>query len=201
MSEMKKILLIAGLLMLVAFGIGSYNYVNHIKPDGAVAINSNSTPVPWQPVRLRIPHMNVDAPIINVGKTASGAMDAPVSKAINSPYWTSVFWYDLGAAPGQAGNAVIAGHVDRVGGDPAIFWTLDSLGPGDDVYVTTASGQSLHFVVDRAVAYPANSPSQDAINAVFGPTTEHHLNLITCSGVWTGNGYDQRLVVFTTQVS
>ena len=195
---MKKLLLIAGLLLLVAFGIGSYNYVNHIKPDGTIA---TPTPTPWQPVRLRIPHMSVDAPIINVGKTASGAMDAPVSKAINSPYWTSVFWYDLGAAPGQSGNAVIAGHVDRVGGDPAIFWTLSSLGPGDDVYITTASGQSLHFVVNRVVAYPASAPPQDAINAVFGPTTAHHLNLITCSGVWTGNGYDQRLVVFTTEVS
>ena len=198
---MKKILLIVGLLLLVAFGIGSYNYVNHIKPDGTIATNASPTPAPWQPVRLRIPHMTVDAPIINVGKTASGAMDAPVSKAINSPYWTSVFWYDLGAAPGQAGNAVIAGHVDRVGGDPAIFWTLNSLGPGDDIYVITASGQSLHFVVDQVVNYPANAPSEVAINAVFGPTTAHHLNLITCSGVWTGNGYDQRLVVFTTQVS
>ena len=201
MGEMKKLLFIASLLLLLAFGIGSYNYVNHSKPGGTVATNSNSMQALWQPVQLRIPHMNIDAPVINVGKTASGAMDAPVSQAINSPYWTSVFWYDLGAAPGQAGNAVIAGHVDRVGGDPAIFWTLSSLGPGDDVYVITASRQSLHFVVDRVVAYPANTPSEEAINAVFGRTTEHHLNLITCSGVWTGNGYDQRLVVFTTQVS
>ena len=198
---MKKLLLIAGLLLLVAFGIGSYNYVNHIKPNGTIATNSSPTQAPWQPVQLRIPHMNVNAPVINVGKTASGAMDAPVSQAINSPYWTSVFWYDLGAAPGQAGNAVIAGHVDRVGGDPAIFWTLSSLAPGDDVYVITAAGQLLHFVVDRVVTYSANTPSDEAINAVFGPTSEHHLNLITCSGVWTGNGYDQRLVVFTTQVS
>jgi len=198
---MKKLLLIAGLLLLLVFGIGAYNNANHIKPSSTVATNSSPTPAPWQPAQLRIPRMNVDAPVINVGKTASGAMDAPTSQAINSPYWTSVFWYDLGAAPGQVGNAVIAGHVDRVGGDPAIFWTLSSLGPGDDVFVVTAQGQSLHFVVDRVVSYPANAPSEEAINAVFGPTTEHHLNLITCSGVWTGNGYDQRLVVFTTQVS
>jgi hypothetical protein len=198
---MKKLLLIAGLLLLLVFGIGSYNYVNHISPPNIVLTNATPTPAAWQPAQLRIPLMNINAPVINVGKTATGAMDAPVSQAINSPYWTSVFWYDLGAAPGQPGNAVIAGHVDRVGGDPAIFWTLSSLGPGDDVYVITANGQSLHFVVDRVVEYPANAPSEEAIDAVFGPTTGHHLNLITCSGVWTGNGYDQRLVVFTTQVS
>ena len=198
---MKRLLLILGLLLLLAFAIGSYNYVNHITPRNIALTNPTPTPDPWQPTKLRIPRMTIDAPVINVGKTTSGAMDAPVSKAINSPYWTSVFWYDLGAAPGQVGNAVIAGHVDRVGGDPAIFWMLSSLTPGDDVFVVTAQGQSLHFVVDQVVTYPANAPSQEAINAVFGPTTAHHLNLITCSGVWTGNGYDQRLVVFTTQVS
>ncbi|GAC1636242.1 MAG: hypothetical protein NVS4B9_29440 [Ktedonobacteraceae bacterium] len=128
-------------------------------------------------------------------------MDAPTSKAIHSPYWTSVFWYAPGAAPGQGGNAVIAGHVDRVGGDPAIFWSLRSLTPGDTLSVLTLEGKSLHFMVKRVVTYPATAPGQDVIKAVFGPTNEHHLNLITCSGVWTGSGYDARLVVFTTQVS
>ena len=198
---MKKLLLIICLLLLLVFGIGWYNYVNHITPRSIVLTNPTPTPPPWQPAHLRIPHMNINAPVINVGKTASGAMDAPTSQAIHSPYWTSVFWYDIGAAPGQVGNAVIAGHVDRVGGDPAIFWSLSSLGPGDDVFVITVEGKSLHFVVDRVVTYPANAPSEEAINAVFGPTTEHHLNLITCSGLWTSHGYDQRLVVFTTQVS
>jgi hypothetical protein len=200
-GEMKKLLFIIGLLLLLAFGIGSYNYVNHITPRSILFTNPSPTPATWQPAQLLIPHLNIDAPVINVGKTASGAMDAPTSQAIHSPYWTSVFWYDLGAAPGQAGNAVIAGHVNRVGGDPAIFWSLSSLVPGDDVFVFTVEGNSLHFVVDRVVNYPANAPPQEAINAVFGPTTEHHLNLITCSGAWTSNGFDQRLVVFTTQVS
>ena len=100
----------------------------------------------------------------------------------------------------SSGNAVIAGHVDRVGGDPAVFWYLKNLVVGDDIYVTTIQGQKLHFVVERAVAYAATVASSDVLNAVFGPSTSHHLNLITCSGVWTGHGYDQRLVVFTTQV-
>ena len=127
-------------------------------------------------------------------------MDAPVSKVYNSPYWSNVFWYDVGAAPGQPGNAVIAGHVNRVGGDPAVFWSLGKLQPGDTVSVVTNEGNVINYAVNRVVRYPANYPGQDAINAVFGPTTGDHLNLITCSGVWTGSGYDERLVVFTTQV-
>src|SRR5713226_1673955 len=178
---MRKLTLYICLVILIIFGVMAYNYANNVASTSGDA-SVKPTPAPWQPARLNIPAIHIDAPVMNVGATASGAMDAPTSQAIHSPYWTSVFWYDLGAAPGQAGNAVIAGHIDRVGGDPAIFWSLGSLGPGDDVFVLTMEGKSLHFVVDRVVNYPANAPPQDAINAVFGPTAAHHLNLITCSG-------------------
>lgn len=191
---MKKILLYLVLILLVVFGVAFYNYAHQ------TTANTLTSAVP-QPAQLRIPAIHVDAPVLNVGQTAQGLMDAPVSKALNSPYWTHVFWYAPGAAPGQDGNAVIAGHVDRVGGDPAVFWFLKKLVVGDDIYVTTMQGQTLHFVVDRTVSYAIAAPSGPIINTVFGPITGHHLNLITCNGVWTGHGYDQRLVVFTTQVN
>lgn len=196
---MKKVVFFVLLALVLAAGVAYYNFAHHTGGSGNLPLNG--TPQPWQPARLQIPRMHVNAPVISVGKTASGMMDAPTSKAYNSPYWTSVFWYATGPAPGQEGNAVIAGHVDRAGGDPAIFWTLDSLTPGDQVSVVTIQGSILHFQVDKVVSYPVNTPGQQAVNAVFGPTSGHHLNLITCSGVWTGNGYDRRLVVFTTQVA
>jgi hypothetical protein len=194
---MRKFLFYTILALCVVAGVVIYNYTQHVDVG---AITSASIE-PWQPAQLRIPAIHVDASVMDVGQTAQGLMDAPVSQAVNSPYWTHVFWYAPGAAPGQAGNAVIAGHVDRVGGDPAVFWYLKDLVAGDDIYVTTVQGQQLHFVVERAVTYPATASSNDVLNAVFGPSSGHHLNLITCSGVWTGQGYDQRLVVFTTQVS
>ena len=196
---MKKLVLYGGLIVVAILGIMAYNYVLNT-PVASSSVFATPTPAPWQPASLRIPALHIDASVINVGATSGGVMDAPTSKAIHSVYWTSVFWYDLGAAPGQAGNAVIAGHVDRVGGDPAVFWSLSSMAPGDQISVVTAQGKTLRFVVNRIVNFPATAPSQDVINAVFGPTSEHHLNLITCSGVWTGSGYDQRLVVFSTQI-
>ena len=194
---MKKLLLYAVPALLIVICLLVYNFAHHI------AIGTITSPAvePWQPAQLSIPAIHVDASVMAVGQTAQGLMDAPVSQAVNSPYWTHVFWYSPGAAPGQAGNAVIAGHVDRVGGDPAVFWYLKDLAVGDDIYVTTIQGQRLHFVVERAVAYPATVSSNAVLNAVFGPSSVHHLNLITCSGVWTGHGYDQRLVIFTTQVN
>lgn len=194
---MKKLLLYFVLALVVVVGVVLYNFAHHVNVGTIVSTEAQ----PWQPAKLSIPAIHVDATVMNVGKTAQGLMDAPVSNAINSPYWTRVFWYEPGAAPGQPGNAVIAGHVNRIGGDPAVFWYLRELAPGNDVYITTIQGQKLHFVVDRAVSYSATAPSSDVMNAVFGPSSAHHLNLITCSGVWTGQGYDQRLVVFTTQVS
>ena len=193
---MKKFLLYISLFALILFVVMAYNYASH----ATTPANLSATPPPWQPMHLRIPALQIDTHIMSVGRTSSGVMDAPVSNAHNSPYWTSVFWYKLGPAPGQAGNAVIAGHVDRVGGDPAIFWSLSTLKPGDTIFVTIQQGNTLQFVVNRVVRYAANAPSNDVLNAVFGPSTGHHLNLITCSGVWTGRGYDERLVVFTTQI-
>jgi hypothetical protein len=193
---MKNFILYLTLALLVVIGVLVYNATHNITEGNILA----SVPAPLQPIELRIPAIQVDASIINEGQTADGRMDTPVSQAINSPYWTHVFWYAPGAAPGQPGNAVIAGHVDRVGGDPAVFWFLQNLAPGDDIFVTNAQKQVLHFVVNRAVSYPVSDPGPAVLNAIFGPTTGDHLNLITCSGAWTGSGYDQRLVIFTTLV-
>ena len=193
---MKKLIAILLLVLLIVLSVAIYNYSRHVTGT----ILPGMTPAGWQPAQLQIPALNINAPVMGVGQAADGTMDAPVSNQYNSPYWTNVFWYDLGAAPGQPGNMVIAGHVDRVGGDPAVFWSLGRLQPGDTITVVTQDGTTYHYHVDRTVRYPANSSSQQAINDVFGPTNAHHLNLITCSGVWTGNGYDERLVVFTSQV-
>ena len=197
-KNMKKALLYVVLLLTIIVGVMAYNIANHTPVQNAEA---TPTPEPWMPAQLHIPDLHIDAPVINVEASDTGVMEAPTSKALHSPYWTSVFWYAPGVAPGQTGNAVIAGHVDRVGGDPAIFWSLNSMKLGDIVSVETLEGKSLQFMVKRVVTYPATAPSQDVINAIFGPTSEHHLNLITCSGVWTAHGYDARLVVFTTQVN
>ena len=190
---MKKLILALVVVSLGFAGIMVYNFAHNVT-------GPTPTSAPWAPARLQIPAIHVDTSVMGVGQTSSGAMDAPQSKAYNSPYWSNVFWYDVGAAPGQSGNAVIAGHVDRVGGDPAVFWSLSKLQPGDTVTVITNEGNVINYTVNQVVQYPTNSSGPDTYNAVFGPTTGHHLNLITCSGVWTGSGYDERLVVFTTQI-
>jgi len=82
---MKELLLCGCLIALLVIAVMAFNIASHA--PAPANISADSIPgQPWQPSRLQISAIHVDAPIIFVGKTASGAMNAPVSKAINSPY-------------------------------------------------------------------------------------------------------------------
>lgn len=140
------------------------------------------------PERLIIPAIGVDANIQHVGVTRSGNMAVPDN-------YTDVGWYRLGSAPGDQGNAVIAGHLDTGFGRPAVFLDLDELSPGDEIIVRDASGEAVRFIVERLAIYDyTNGPMEE----IFGPSDEPRLNLITCDGVWdpASKTYSKRLVVF-----
>jgi sortase (surface protein transpeptidase) len=139
------------------------------------------------PLRLRIPALGIDAAVQWVGVDEQGRMGVPNN-------YTDVAWYELGPRPGMPGNAVIAGHLDSTTG-PAVFFRLDALGPGDELFVVTHGGEELRFVVEGLEAYAVNDAPLDRI---FGPAPIPRLNLITCDGTfdWSRREYDQRLVVY-----
>ena len=122
-----------------------------------------------QPVRLKIPAINVDAVVEDVGQAPDGAMDVPKD-------FNETAWYDLGVRPGVPGNAVIDGHVDSMTGK-AVFWDLRKLVSGDQIVVVGDDGVERPFVVTASESYARTDVPLDR---VFGPTTETHLNLITC---------------------
>jgi hypothetical protein len=53
------------------------------------------------------------------------------------------------------------------------------------------------FRVASSISYPVNQPPPD----LFSPQGPPRLSLITCSGSWNGQQYDQRLVVSADLVS
>lgn len=144
------------------------------------------------PVRLRIPAIGVDAAIEAVEQDRSGRMETPSQV-------DDVAWYAPGSAPGEIGNAVLAGHLDRIGGAPAVFWKLGKLAAGDDIFVTDSAGVEHHFRVTAQAAYPYEDAPLDEI---FGFGIRSRLNLITCRGKWdrAGQTYTQRLVVYSELV-
>ena len=160
-------------------------------PDQALAQAQAIVAAAAAPSRLLVPTINVNAPVEPVGMDSQGRMGVP-SQA------SSVAWFKLGSAPGDVGNAVIAGHLDWTNG-PAVFWYLGRLHRGDVITVVRSDGSSVKFVADSSTTVPYDS-STDSLFTIDGPPS---LTLITCAGAWDRQRgtYLQRLVVHAALVA
>lgn len=141
------------------------------------------------PVRLKISVIHVDSTVIPVGLTSDGAMDVPKGPA-------EVAWFNLGPRPGETGSAVIAGHYGWKNNMPAVFDNLHKLRIGDKISVGDEKGATTTFVVREIRTYGKDEAASDVFGSDDGKA---HLNLITCTGVWSKaeKTRSERLVVFT----
>jgi sortase (surface protein transpeptidase) len=144
---------------------------------------------PALPVRLWIPEIAVSTPLVRLGRLPDGSLEVPKA-------WDRAGWYDGGPRPGQPGPAVILGHVDSTSG-PAVFYRLDQLRPGDIIRVGLADRRTLAFRVRRIARYPKDKfPAE----AVYFPTLNRELRLITCGGQfdYARGSYRDNVVVYAT---
>jgi sortase (surface protein transpeptidase) len=126
-----------------------------------------------RPVRLEIPSIGVGAAMIPLGLNRDRTLEVPEDFA-QAGWWTG------GARPGQAGPAIIAGHVDSYTG-PAVFYRLRELRPGDSIIVDRRDGTRVRFSVLGSEQYSKNRfPTARVYGSTPGPT----LRLITCSGTF-----------------
>ena len=142
------------------------------------------------PVSVTIPAISVRARIIPLGLDPGGGVAVP---SLSTPFLTS--WYDRGPAPGQAGPAVLFGHVDSAKVGPAVFYRLGDLRPGDLVYVTRSDRRTAVFKVSAVEMY---SEQRFPARKVYGFTPHPTLRLITCGGTYD-NGthlYLDRIIAF-----
>lgn len=159
-------------------------------PDPAPAAPSTATVTPEPvspPARIRIPSLDVDANIIDLGLQPDGTMEVP-------PDAKDAGWYRKSPVPGAVGPAVINAHVNWKGADGP-FAHLDQLKPGDEVIVESADGADLTFAVDDAITVPkSNFPTEQ----VYGDTPVPQLRLVTCTGEFDApaHSYKDNLVVF-----
>jgi LPXTG-site transpeptidase (sortase) family protein len=189
-----KIVALVGAVLTLAFLV--YVVSENVIPSGAVAsseiaavLAGQEQTLPGLPVRLRIPSINVDAPVEQTGVASDGAMDAPKGP-------DSVAWFNLGPRPGERGSAVIAGHYGWKDNIPAAFDTISDLQKGDELFVEDDTGTTTVFVVRESRLY---DPNADASNVFSSSDGKAHLNLVTCDGAWNKDqkSYSKRLVVFT----
>jgi len=154
------------------------------RPDGAPAVVARP---PSPPVRVEIPSIGVSSGLQALGLDGDGAIGAPSDFGVAG-------WFAAGPQPGQAGPAVIAGHVDSREG-PAVFYRLHELAVGDEVLVVREDGGLVRFRVTGSQTYPKDEfPSA----AVYGPVPGPELRLITCDGPFdrSTRQYVDNLVIY-----
>ena len=159
---------------------------------GAITLGAATAPTETgQPTSIAIPAIGLQAPLVVLGLTPAGTLDVPARFDVAG-------WYGGGPQPGQPGPALIAGHVDSYTG-PAVFWHLKDLSPGDDIVVTGPAG-TVRFKVDLVTQY---AKDQFPTAAVFGPTPERALRLVTCGGTFdrAAHSYRDNVVVYATALS
>ncbi|MFF5310955.1 class F sortase [Streptomyces massasporeus] len=142
-----------------------------------------------RPVRLLIPKISVDAPFTALAINDFGQLEPPPADKTNL-----VGWYAKGHTPGEAGTAIIAGHVDTATA-PAVFAGLNALKKGDRFQVVRADGSKATFAVDATESFEKDAFPSDR---VYGDTPTAQVRLITCSGSYDrqARDYTENLVVF-----
>jgi sortase (surface protein transpeptidase) len=138
------------------------------------------------PATLSIPSIGVRAAIVEVGLEANGAMRTPDPNQVG--------WYKRGPRPGDPGPAVLVGHVDSRT-EPAVFYRLGQLRPGDEILVGRADGTTARFLVDRLERHPkATLPT----SRIWTKADRPLLRLITCTGSFdhATRHYRDNLIVY-----
>ncbi|MFH9467642.1 class F sortase [Streptomyces clavifer] len=141
-----------------------------------------------EPVRLRIPAIGVDAPLMRLALDAAGALQPPPD---SNPVLAG--WYAGGTAPGSVGTAITAGHVDtRLG--PGVFQELGFVREGATVEIIRADLTTAVFTVYAVEVYDKGSfPDKK----VYGASARPELRVITCGGDYSKKtGYRSNVVVF-----
>ncbi|MGH8838968.1 MAG: class F sortase [Jiangellaceae bacterium] len=143
-----------------------------------------------EPVRVVIDAIGVSAAVAAVGLEPDGTLSPPRDPSM-------VGWHSGSRIPGDRGPAVMVGHVDSADG-PAVFTNLDDLEVGDVIDVENGDGGIVSFAVSSVTRHPKHAFPTDA---VYGPTPDSELHLITCGGSFDREtGYADNVVVTATAV-
>ncbi|MGI5376873.1 class F sortase [Streptomyces sp. CA-251387] len=157
-------------------------------PSAPESANSTRSLARSAPVRLRIPAIGVDTPVIRLGLAANGTVQVPPITADDR-----AGWYRHSPTPGQVGPSVILGHVTVGAYGDGVFRHLARLHRGDRIVARREDGSSAEFAVSavRTVA-KADFPADD----VYGDVDRPELRLITCGGPRAGDEYRDNVIVF-----
>jgi sortase A len=141
----------------------------HLRPQVQSLANIPiPTPGPEQAIRIQIPAIDVDAPIVQ------GDGWEQLKKGVGQHIGTS--------KPGDKGNVVLSAHNDIFG---EIFRDLDRLQPGDQIIIYTSQQSYTYLITNSKTVEPTEV-------SVMDPTNYPTVTLISCYPYLVDN---QRIVV------
>jgi hypothetical protein len=143
------------------------------------------------PTLIAIPSLGVRAKVVEVLTADDGSIATPKGDPVRT-----TGWYGRGPTPGEAGTAVIVGHVDTET-EPAVFARLGQVRKGTVVEVSRRDSGTVQFTVDAVRSYPKTAFPADE---VFAKAGRPRLVLVTCGGEWVGGdiGYAENVIAFAT---
>jgi len=183
-------------LLLVVGGIATVAGIadkDLVRPDDVPPPGRFPVMEPSRPVELRIPSLDIDAPVHNVGLADDGSIAVPALAKHNQ-----AGWFDKSPTPGQYGPAVLVGHADTRDG-PSIFHDLSRVRPGARVEVVRRDDSVAVFEVNSVERF---EKADQPIDRIYADFTRPALRLITCGGEFKGGsiGYVDNIIVFASLI-
>ena len=180
----------------------------------ATAIPPTPTPAitPQPPVRIVIPDLDIDAPVVEMGwKVVEASGEQRTEWDLSTIENGKVGHLINSALPGQPGNVVLSGHHNIEGKvfknislawsdedaellEDGITWRSPVL-DGRTIIIYDAAGRKFRYVIEGMYKLPDKDVSEEQRreNARFiAPTSEPTLTLVTC---WPYNDNTHRIVV------
>lgn len=206
-------LMVAGVCLIAFWPSGGYK--PHSLPVRAPSTtpvipapaSSGVTPAVYArsvPTEIKIPAIGVDAKIVPVYDPCLSPANCPLDLTPLGQMQNLAGWWagvpgnaQQSYSPGQAGPAVIVGHVNWAGVGPLVFANLSKLVQGDKIMVYLSSEKVVTFTVDFTQdVYKTAFPTA----AVYGSTPYPALRLVTCTGTLLSTGhYDRNEIVYATE--
>ncbi|GGO70960.1 class F sortase [Nocardioides deserti] len=156
-----------------------------VLPGGESAARSYVAPAPAQPIRLKIPSLDVVAPVAPIGMRPGRVLQPPADP-------DQVGWWDVSARAGaRGGQTVVTGHTVHTGG--GALARVPSLKQGQRVLVVSRKGTVRYRVT--TVQVMSRARLAERAEALFGQDHGRgRLVLVTCSD-WNGSYFENNVVV------
>jgi hypothetical protein len=138
------------------------------------------------PAKILIPAIGVSARIMALDLKPDRTLQVPADFGVAG-------WFRGAVEPGEAGPAIVVGHVDSVSG-PGVFYHLRALRKNDVITIVAKDGSRIRYAVTATLVTPK---SDFPTKMVYGKTPKPTLRLITCDGAFnssTGHYVDNYIV-------